>query len=372
MINKKIKVLLLSAPIGSGHRLAAEALKETFENKDNIEVVHGNVFDFFPQILGKTFLKVYLWILGACPWLYEAMYKWGNKGEGSLWMRSLINGALAYLGEGFIKKVAPDVVIATHATPAGIMSIYKRRNKTDLYLCGVITDFTVHRWWLCDGVDTYFIADERLKEKFSSEQETVVTGIPLRKGFGNLEKATCRKMFNWKEEDKICLLMGGGEGLLPMVELVTTLLKVKPRNLRLVALTGNNQNLARTLKTKFANSVEVFSYTEKIPQIMSGADMIISKAGGVSSAEVLASNLDFIIYKPLPGQEENNAKFLATYCGATIANSTEEIARKVQAMCIYNEEKLTQAKEFYGKPFASKEVCDFVLKRLKKFCPLDR
>ena len=36
MINKKIKVLLLSAPIGSGHRLAAEALKETFENKENI------------------------------------------------------------------------------------------------------------------------------------------------------------------------------------------------------------------------------------------------------------------------------------------------------------------------------------------------
>ncbi len=369
MIKKKIKVLLLSAPIGSGHRLAAEALKETFENKENIEVIHGNVFNFFPQILGKTFLKVYLWILGACPWLYEAMYKWGNKGEGSLWMRSLINGALAYLGEGFIKKAAPDVVIATHATPAGIMSIYKRRNNPNLYLCGVITDFTVHRWWLCDGVDTYFIADERLKEKFPKEQETVATGIPLRAGFGNLEKVTCRKEFNWKEEDKICLLMGGGEGLLPMEEIVTQLLKNKPHNLRLVALTGNNQNLTKALKTKFANSVEVFSYTDKVPQIMCGADMIISKAGGVSSAEVLASNLKFIIYKPLPGQEENNAKFLANYCEATIANSTEEIAQKVQAMCLYNEEKLSQGKRFYGKPSASKEVCDFVLKRLKNILP---
>ena len=58
MINKKIKVLLLSEPIGSGHRMAAEALKEAFGNKENIEVVHGNVFDFFPEILGKTFLRV--------------------------------------------------------------------------------------------------------------------------------------------------------------------------------------------------------------------------------------------------------------------------------------------------------------------------
>ena len=41
--------------------------------------------------------------------------------------------------------------------------------------------------------------------------------------------------------------------------------------------------------------------------------MIVSKAGGLSSAEILASNLDYIIYKPLPGQEENNAKFLNVY-----------------------------------------------------------
>ena len=161
MKTHKFTVLLLSAPIGSGHRLAAEALKETFEKNKDIKVVHGNVFDFFPAILGKTFLKVYLWILGACPWLYEMMYKWGNRGGGSLWMREFINGALAYLGSGFIKKVNPDVVIATHATPAGIMSIYKRRKQSSLYLCGVVTDYTVHTWWICDGVDTYFIALEK-------------------------------------------------------------------------------------------------------------------------------------------------------------------------------------------------------------------
>ena len=46
MNEKKIKVLLLSAPIGSGHRLAAEALQSAFEKYNNVEVVHGNVFDF--------------------------------------------------------------------------------------------------------------------------------------------------------------------------------------------------------------------------------------------------------------------------------------------------------------------------------------
>lgn len=364
MNKNKIKVLLLSAPIGSGHRLAAEALQSTFEQYNNVEVVHGNVFDFFPAILGKTFLKVYLWILAACPWLYEMMYKWGNKGEGSLWLRSIINGALAYLGSSFIKRVAPDVVIATHATPAGIMSIYKRRNKANLYLCGVITDFTVHRWWLCEGVDTYFLADELLKEKFPTTQELVVTGIPLREGFGKLIKEECRKEFAWGENEKVCLLMGGGEGLLPMEEIITALKNMKLKNLRLVALTGKNDSLAKSLMKKFTD-VEVLGFTDKVPQLMCGADIIISKAGGVSSSEILASNLDYIIYKPLPGQEENNAKFLATNYGATIANNVENIKEVIAAFCENDDKEKIYMKEVLGRPNASKEVCEFVFARLK-------
>ena len=92
--SKKYTVLLLSAPIGSGHRLAAEALREVFSQQDNIEVIHGNVFDFFPHFLGSTFLRCYLWILGCCPWLYELAYKWGNNQKGSLWLRGLINPTL--------------------------------------------------------------------------------------------------------------------------------------------------------------------------------------------------------------------------------------------------------------------------------------
>ena len=366
MKKHKFTVLLLSAPIGSGHRLAAEALKDTFEENENVEVIHGNVFDFFPAILGKTFLKVYLWILEVCPWLYEMMYKWGNRGGGSLWMREFINGILAYLGSSFIKKVAPDVVIATHATPAGIMSIYKRRQNSSLYLCGVVTDYTVHTWWVCNGVDTYFIADECLREKIPASFETKAFGIPIRDGFQNLEKSSCRESFGWRKEDKVCLLMGGGDGLLPMEEIISTLIVDKPNNLHLVALTGKNKSLYKTLLAKFGDSVEVHGFTDKVPELFCGADMIVSKAGGLSSAEILASNLDYIIYKPLPGQEENNAKFLQANCGATIATDTKEINAKIKELCGISEATDQNNKQFFGKPKASENICNYILCRLLK------
>ena len=70
-MKKKYTVLLLSAPIGSGHKLAAEALEQVFSQQPDINVIHGNVFDFFPKFIGNTFLSCYLKILELCPWLYE-------------------------------------------------------------------------------------------------------------------------------------------------------------------------------------------------------------------------------------------------------------------------------------------------------------
>ena len=159
--------------------------------------------------------------------------------------------------------------------------------------------------------------------------------------------------------------MGGGDGLLPMEEIIASLIRDKPANLKLVALTGKNTTLYKKLSSKFGDSVQILKYTEQIPQLMSGADMIISKAGGLSSAEVLASDLDFIIYKPLPGQEENNAKFLAANCGATIASNIKDITQKVTELC-KSEENIAKERAYYGNPQAAEKISNYILGRLSK------
>lgn len=70
------------------------------------------------------------------------------------------------MAQDFIVRTNPDAVIATHATPAGIMAIYKKKFKPDLLLGAVVTDYTVHKWWLCEGVDVYFAASENLRAQF--------------------------------------------------------------------------------------------------------------------------------------------------------------------------------------------------------------
>ncbi len=357
-MKKKYTVLLLSAPIGSGHKLAAEALEQVLKQQSDINVIHGNVFDFFPRFIGNTFLCCYLKILEICPWLYEVAYKWGNRESGSLWLRSILNRILARLAKSYLEEVKPDAVVATHATPAGIISIYKETHP-NLWLGAVITDFTVHRWWLVDGVNTYFIGNELLRKKIKCNAEIFAYGIPVRQQYLHLDKDVCRKSFGWNNTQQVCLLMGGGEGLLPMEEIVEQLQKKVPQ-LRLIAITGRNEKLAQRLKERYGSLLEIYGFREDVPQLMAAADMIITKAGGLTAAEVMVSDLQFLIYKPLPGQEAGNAAFLHRHCHAYVAHNLEQLVEGVLNMSMDS----SVSHQFYGKPNAAKDICEYIISKL--------
>lgn len=360
---KRYTVLLLSAPIGSGHKLAAEALEQALAAYPEVRVIHGSIFDFFPHFLGTAFLTSYLWILKCCPWLYKLAYSWGNKQGGSLWLRSLLNRLLAALGHSYLESVQPDAVVATHATPAGIIGYYKLEHP-GLWLGAVVTDFTIHRWWICDGVDTYFIADELLRSKLQTQAEVKAYGIPVRQQFLHHDKQKCRQKFGWDAGERVCLLMGGGEGLLPMEKIIAALQQARLNKLRLVAVTGHNEALEKQLQEKYGDCMEIYGFREDVPQLMAAADMIITKAGGLTSAEVLASDLELVIYKPLPGQEEGNAAFLHRHCGAFVAHNIQELVAYIAGDGA-SPEQAAQRRE-HAHPLAAQEIAAYILQKLAK------
>ena len=142
-VEKKItRILILSAPVGSGHKMASQALAEAFSAMPDTLVTQGDVFTFFPAFLGKSFLTCYKAILRFCPGLYALSYRWGNAGSGSLFLRNLINRVLLRCGKNYLTDVAPDVVLSTHGTPTGILSLYKKKYAPQLRIGVVVTDYT--------------------------------------------------------------------------------------------------------------------------------------------------------------------------------------------------------------------------------------
>lgn len=353
------KILLLSAPVGSGHIMTAKALEQAFKKYKDIEVVQGNIFDFLPQWLGQSFLKLYLGCLKLCPALYGLAYSSGEGKGGFLWVRNLLHRLLLLRAKGYLAKLKPDIVIATHATPLGIMEQYKIE-KPELPLYAVIPDYNIHKWWNCEGVNAYYLADASLQDRITVASQVKALGIPLREEFKDFAREVCRIEYGFTASEKVVVLMGGGEGLLPMEDLVSKICQQDIQNLKIIAIAGKNEALVKQLQASFGQDerIETYGFREDIPKLMAAADIIVTKAGAVTAAEVLASGLSYIIYKPLPGQEMGNAKFLVKEHAAMLATTMVEVIDYIQNPHILQQkESLSQE----ARRLAAANICKDIL-----------
>lgn len=91
-------------------------------------------------------------------------------------------------------------------------------------------------------------------------------------------------------------------------------------------------------------SIKVLPFTNKVPELMSISDLVITKPGGLTTSESLASSLPMLVINPIPGQEEQNAEFLENK-GAAIWIKKESNPENIINSILGDENKLNYMKE---------------------------
>ena len=107
---------------------------------------------------------------------------------------------------------------------------------------------------------------------------------------------------------------------------------------------------------------KLIGFTSEIDKYMKVSDILITKPGGLTVTEALVSNIPMIIFDAIPGQEEENSRFLiendvAVSIGNGISCSTsiEELLR--------NEKRILGMKEKcknISKPFVNKNILNLI------------
>ena len=118
-------------------------------------------------------------------------------------------------------------------------------------------------------------------------------------------------------------------------------------------------------KNHVSKRVKVLSYTNQVPELMSISDLIVTKPGGMTTTEALASKLPMLIINPIPGQEEENAEFLENKKVAIWIKNEDNITEILNNL-FDDEKQLQQMKEnagLLGHPYSSKEICDILLQK---------
>lgn len=313
-----VRILLMSAPIGAGHVKAAEAVGEMILKLEPKACVRQlNIFDTMPRALGNLFLQSYYMSLKFIPGIYRNAYAWGNESSAALRMRTAASVFFAHRIKPIIDAFAPDAIICTHATPAGAVGLLAQSGKLRAKRASIITDFVVHRLWIHQATDVYFVAHDRLKDRLIAQsvspERVMAFGIPLAEAFRiPYKKKDAIKKLNIPPNVKTVLIMGGGAGLLPMEEIAGALDRFE-FPLHMMLITGYNEKLYRRLtglKLNPGHTARVVRFVENVHELMAAADVLISKAGGVSASEALCIQVPLLIYQPIPGQEKENAAFL--------------------------------------------------------------
>ncbi|CCO09433.1 MGDG synthase family glycosyltransferase [Desulforamulus hydrothermalis] len=337
------KVLVLSVSAGEGHMRAAAAIKEEIRQRNPAaEVTVLDTFRYASPLIEKVVLGTYMEIIKMSPVIYGYLYRQAEKekplsGFAKQEFNRVLNRLAAPKLISFIEQMQPQAVVCTHPFPLGILSHLRTKGKCNMPIIAAITDFTVHPFWLFREVDCYLVAAPQLIKSFIDygidAAKVKATGIPIDPRFAvPKDRNLLRQQWGLAAHLPAILIMGGGLGMGPLAEVVKELAAVR-LPCQLVVVCGRNETLrSKLLKAApgLPTKVHVWGYLNNIHDLMAACDLMIGKAGGLTSSEAMASNLPMLITDPIPGQEERNAEFLESVGAARLVRGYHDLVRQVQ------------------------------------------
>lgn len=351
-----MKILILSTKFGEGHYQAGEALLQAIQKQypHQIEVTHLDFGLFFFEKTDRMLRQAYGALLRkgvkGWAWLYEKTFF--KRSE--LVFQQLPPVLYSRLNQ-YLHTFRPDLIVATHFFPAGILAVLKRKGKLHTPLATVVTDYLVHSIWLHQGVDAYLVANRevcgKLLQRGLEPHQVQITGIPIRPMFSeSKDKADCRRRLHLAEGRFTILVMGGlcgGEG--KEVEMVKALFETtQDQPIQILVACGEDSPsysmIRRKAEQENAPPVHLFGYVEQIDELMRAADLLVTKGGALTISEALSLGLPVLMYKPIPGHESGNVAFVEKAGAGLQASSPEELSILIKSL-IRNKARLKEMGE---------------------------
>ena len=352
------RILILTASVGAGHNQAARALQETLRRSaPHVHVECRDVLDYTPRLFRLKYATGYAIMVSRFPRLYGLGFAATDHPRGPrrtllerrrLWSEAR---ALQALGKA-VDEFAPDGILHTHFLAPPYLARRARDRGETLRQFIVTTDVVPHRWWYCEDAACYFTAHptgrDRLIELGAPEDRVVVSGMPIHPKWTAAlpsREAICRE---WSlPADRPVVVLGGGADFTcgPIMNIARRLTVENP-SVCVVVLGGRNKKLLGRLSAlpeTRAGRIVPQGFTDRVHELLSVADVMVTKAGGLTTAECLAKRLPMVFLPPVPGQEEGNAEFFTRHGAGCIARNTREVVAMTAGLLNAPEKRQTMS-----------------------------
>lgn len=330
-----MNVLLLSCSTGEGHNHCARAVRESLEalgcRADFFDMLH--LFGEPGPISIESLLNR---ISTKAPNLFGLMYRAGGR-VSALGVTSpvyLVNTNYGRRLCDLINDRGYDAVVCSHLFPMETLTFIRRHYSMKARCYGILSDYTCIPFLAETELDGYFLPHELVRQECEQAgipaEKLIVTGMPVSEAFRSaLSKADARRALDIPARAKVYLVMTGGIGCGDAIGLCDALLELPDDDALICVLAGRNQELLDRLGEKYGadGAVRSVPFTDQVSAYMRSADALLSKAGGISSAEAAVVNVPLVHAMMIPGVETRNAAFFRRLGMSLVAGSFEQAAR---------------------------------------------
>jgi 1,2-diacylglycerol 3-beta-galactosyltransferase len=366
--NRPLRILLLTANAGFGHRSATlaieEAFKELYGSRTQIFVV--NPFDDKrAPILLHDSQADYDKIVRSMPELYRLGYEASDAAIPTIVVESFLTVLLFELMEDIIRQIKPDAIVTTYPLYQAPLSAYFTISRHFIPFMTVVTDLaTVHRIWFNEHIDQLFVPTETVKElalDYGISEDTItISGIPVHPRISREKrsKEEIREELGWQKDITTILAVGSKrvDGMMETLDVVNHF----GSPLQLAVVAGKDKETYQTLKKiEWHIPAHIYDFVDNMPTLMRASDAIICKAGGLITTESLAAGLPMIFINLIPGQETGNAEYVVSNGAGDMARKPFEVLSLLKHFTMNNnallKERAFNAQKL-GKPYAAYEV----------------
>lgn len=314
------RALVVSASIGAGHRRAAEAMVQALEVTGAARSIrHLDMLTLSAAPFRYLYQTIYTRAGRYLPGPLKSLYEMSDKPWAKDWPRLPIERFSNRRYLRLLESEQPDLLVCTHFTPAAVAGWLKRQGRLRSTLAITVTDFLPHAMWFCRDYDHYFVARDEARHYMAHHgidpARLHATGIPVDPGFASLPQTASARRELELDTDLTTIVYSAGGSRPDFVERAARELLKMPGPAQVVFIAGGlpetQRRLARLAERTRSNlRVSVVGFTDRMHLYMAAADLFISKPGGLTTSEILASGRPMVVIDPIPGQEDLNADYL--------------------------------------------------------------
>jgi UDP-N-acetylglucosamine:LPS N-acetylglucosamine transferase len=350
------RVVLIYSRVGGGHLSAARALAEELEATGLARTRLVDAYLECGRFPVTLFPRAYAELARHHPRLWSLVYNLSSRGLDP--MRALGPFLRAGLGQ-LLRAEQPHVVVSVLPVVNGLLAELHHRTEV------VLTDWhSVHRFWVAPGVAHYTVPTASARDdcvRFGAPAAAVdVVGIPLRRAF-----STAQQDPPPRHEQFTVLMMVGAEGSPRALSSLRELARLE-FDARVVVICGHNEELRRQVQALPARlQVEALGFVDNVAERMRAADVLVTKAGGLTLAEAFSCAVPVVVYDVLPGQEAGNLEYAISQGALVHATSPRHLARLVRELYADPRRRadLAERGRSLARPDAAARIAAHVLRR---------